>query len=253
MECRRYSVLGVVVDALTMPLLGDVLKQTIESGGRKLFANHNLHSIYVYNHDAKMRAFYDAADHIIIDGMPIIVAGRLLGHPLKVENRVSFLDWLPLLFEKAAQENWRLFYLGSAPGIAEKGQKLLQNKIANLHMVVAHGFFDPTVGEAENSAVLAQINAFKPHILFVGMGMPREEHWILDNLQHISANVILVAGGTMDYIAGVVPTPPRWLGPLCLEWLFRLASEPRRLWRRYLVEPWFILKIFFAEFFRRRE
>jgi N-acetylglucosaminyldiphosphoundecaprenol N-acetyl-beta-D-mannosaminyltransferase len=88
---------------------------------------------------------------------------------------------------------------------------------------------------------MAQINAYAPHVLFVGMGMPRQEIWILDNQTSLNANAILPAGALMDYMAGEIPTPPRWLASLYLEWLYRLISEPARLWRRYLVEPWFVL------------
>jgi N-acetylglucosaminyldiphosphoundecaprenol N-acetyl-beta-D-mannosaminyltransferase len=82
--------------------------------------------------------------------------------------------------------------------------------------------------------------------------MPRQEHWIADNLDDLAANAILTAGAAMDYVAGVVPTPPRWMGSAGLEWIFRLFHEPRRLWRRYLVEPWFVLRLFAAELWQRR-
>ena len=81
--------------------------------------------------------------------------------------------------------------------------------------------------------------------------MPLQEHWILDNLNQIEANVILTAGACFDYIAGVVPSPPRWMGQIGLEWLSRLASEPRRLWKRYLLEPWYILALVFKELLHR--
>ncbi|RUT04502.1 hypothetical protein DSM107010_57820 [Chroococcidiopsis cubana SAG 39.79] len=81
----------------------------------------------------------------------------------------------------------------------------------------------------------------------LGIGMPRQEHWILDNLDRLSANAILTAGAAMDYVAGAVPTPPRWAGQFGLEWLFRLLAEPQRLWRRYSIEPWLILRLFATE------
>ena len=83
------------------------------------------------------------------------------------------------------------------------------------------------------------------------MGMPRQEHWIFENSADVGAGAICNVGGLMDYIAGETPTPPRWMGRFGLEWLFRLASNPKRLWRRYLIEPWFVLKLFFAELLRR--
>jgi N-acetylglucosaminyldiphosphoundecaprenol N-acetyl-beta-D-mannosaminyltransferase len=99
--------------------------------------------------------------------------------------------------------------------------------------------------------VLAAIRSFRPHILMVGMGMPRQEHWILDNLDEIEVRVILTAGACMDYVAGAVPTPPRWMGRWGLEWLFRLGSDPTRLWRRYLIEPWFVFRLFIRDLLAR--
>ena len=77
--------------------------------------------------------------------------------------------------------------------------------------------------------------------------MPRQEQWILENLENIDTNAILTSGACIDYVAGVVKTPPRWMGKIGLEWLYRLITEPRRLWKRYLIEPWFIAGLFFKE------
>jgi N-acetylglucosaminyldiphosphoundecaprenol N-acetyl-beta-D-mannosaminyltransferase len=110
-----------------------------------------------------------------------------------------------------------------------------------LQIATAHGYFDRSPGSIENEAVLAQINAYQPHILLVGMGMPLQEHWLIDMFDRIDANVLMNVGAIMDYFAGEIPTPPRWMGRVGLEWLYRLGSEPRRLWQRYLVEPWLLL------------
>jgi N-acetylglucosaminyldiphosphoundecaprenol N-acetyl-beta-D-mannosaminyltransferase len=91
--------------------------------------------------------------------------------------------------------------------------------------------------------VLEEINRIRPQLLLIGMGMPRQEHWVYDNLEHLAANAIVLSGACFDYIAGAIPTPPRWMGQIGLEWLYRLATEPRRLWRRYLLEPWALLPL----------
>ena len=77
--------------------------------------------------------------------------------------------------------------------------------------------------------------------------MPRQEHWILENLEYINTNAILTSGACIDYVAGAIPTPPRWMGRVGLEWLYRLLSEPKRLWNRYLLEPQFVVKLLFQE------
>jgi len=107
------------------------------------------------------------------------------------------------------------------------------------------GYFDKSDGSEENQSVLKVVRKFKPNILIVGMGIPCQELWILNNYDLIGANVILNVGSTIEYFTGNQPTPPRIAEKLGLEWLFRLIRNPCRLWRRYLFEPWFIFRIFF--------
>ncbi len=100
---------------------------------------------------------------------------------------------------------------------------------------------------AENGRVLERINRDKPQLLFLGMGMPLQEEWILNNRHAVECNVIFQAGACFDYLAGAVYAPPRWTGRIGLEWLFRLCTSPRRVYKRYLWEPWFILPLCIAD------
>ena len=237
---RRASFLGIQVEALSMFELNAIVTEAIESGRRVIVANHNLHSIYLYHHDSKMRAFYAAADHIHVDGMAVVALARLLGIALRREHRVTFVDWMGPLASVAADHGWRVFYLGSRPGIAERGAEALRRCYPGLQIETAHGYFDPIPTSIEARALVARIEEWRPHLLITGMGMPRQEHWIIDHMDKLSACVILNGGAALDYFAGAIATPPRWAGRCGLEWLFRLLAEPRRLWSRYLVEPWFI-------------
>ena len=239
----QYEILGVKINPLTIDAFLGIIADAIANNKKIIIGNHNMHSIYLYNKDDKMRKFYSRADYVCIDGMPLIFIGRLSGLPLKKENRLTVLDWLGPMMEHAARQDWRIFFLGSKPGVAEKGAMILEEKYPELDISVANGYFDERRDSEGNIAVIDLINSNKPNILLVGMGMPRQEHWILDNLDSISANVILDVGAIMDYTAGVVPTPPRWMGKLGLEWLFRLIAEPRRLFFRYVIEPFLLLKI----------
>jgi N-acetylglucosaminyldiphosphoundecaprenol N-acetyl-beta-D-mannosaminyltransferase len=223
-----------------MTQLNAIVADAIDNRRRVVVANHNLHSIYHYHHDSKMRSFYAVAEHIHVDGMAVIGLGRLLGIPLSRDHRVTFVDWMGPLANAAAEHGWRVFYLGSRPGVAKLGAEALRRSYPGLQIETAHGYFDPDPSSQEAQAVVAKIEAWRPHLLITGMGMPRQEHWIVDHLEKLSANIILNGGAALDYFAGVIPTPPRWAGRCGLEWLFRLMAEPRRLWFRYLVEPWFI-------------
>ena len=112
----------------------------------------------------------------------------------------------------------------------------------DLQIEVSNRYFDARRGSAENEALVQRINAYRPDLLMVGMGMPRQEFWTQENFARLDAHVILSSNGAaFDYLAGAVPTPPRWSGRIGLEWMFRLVNEPRRLFTRYLIEPWYIL------------
>ena len=244
---QSYYLLGVWVNALTISDLNRLIAEAVKHDERWIIANHNLHSLCIYHKDPKMRTFYDRADYIHVDGMSLILLGRLLGLPLRREHRVTYVDWTDHLMAVAAQQGWRIFYLGGKPGVVERGASILRQRFPGLQLATAHGYFDVHPSSSENRAVLDAIAAYQPHVLMLGMGMPRQEHWILDNLDRLSANAILTAGAAMDYVAGAVPTPPRWAGQFGLEWLFRLLAEPQRLWRRYSIEPWLILRLFATE------
>ena len=247
----RVTLLGIEVDPLTIAELNDVVRDAVAQGARRIVAHHNAHSVYLFNRDAKVRAFYARAYCIHVDGMALVFLGRLLGRPLGREHRVTYVDWVGPLMTLANRSGHRVFYLGSAPAVAERDAARLRREHPGLEIATHHGYFHDAAGEG-SASVLQQIREFRPDILLVGMGMPRQEHWVFDHLDNIDARVILTAGACMDYVAGAVPTPPRWMGRWGLEWLYRLAGDPRRLWRRYLVEPWFVLRLFLRDLVTRR-
>ncbi len=247
MKTKRYRLLGVDVDAMINTDLLDVMAEAVAANRRCLMANHNLHSIYLHHHDSRFAEMYGRSDCIYIDGMPIVFMAKILGMPLKREHRTTLLDSFDWMVGEMAGRNWRLFYLGSKPGLADRGAEMLRKRFPGLQIATQHGYFDARPGSPENQKVLETINAFRPHVLMVGMGMPRQEHWVAENLDAISANAIYTAGACMDWVAGDIPAPPLWAGPLGLYGLIRLLNEPRRLWKRYLIEPWFVLGLFLRD------
>ncbi len=244
--------LGVSFHALTLDDLQRLVARAIHGSRPTIIANHNLHSVFLHRRDATMRRFYSRAEYTHVDGMPVVFSARLVGLPISRAHRVTYVDWIWPLADEAARRGWRIFHLGGAPGVAERAVRRLADRYPGLAMGTHHGFFDPRPDSAENLRILEQIAEYRPDILMVGMGMPRQEHWILDNLDRLPAAVILPCGACLDYVAGVVPTPPRWTGRIGLEWLFRLAREPTRLAKRYLVEPLFLIGPLGRELFVRR-
>lgn len=250
----RVNLLHVTLDVLNRQDLNDIAINAINSKRKVILGHHNLHSLYLCNKLPVMAEFYQKADYIHIDGMSIVLLGKALGLDLNHENRLTSLDWLLPLIDNCQclmKEDLRIFLLGGAPGVAELAGNTFKERVDNIEVSSSHGFFD-MYDFQDNDSVIQRINQFQPHMLLVGMGMPRQEEWIAGNSDKIHADVIWSLGAFMDYYAGVIPIPPRWLGAIGLEWAFRLFSEPRRLWKRYLVEPWFIVLLLAKELLLKR-
>ena len=234
----RVRVLGAEVDVVTPRDMLRLTEALVEAGGPAVIANHNAHSLALSRRSEAMRAFYADADLVQIDSTPMILWARLLGLPVGREHRSTYLDWRDDFWRLANERGWRVFYLGGAPGVAQRACEALCRRWPGVTLGWRDGYFDARPGSADNRAVLKAIKTFQPDILFVGMGMPRQEEWIAANREALDRGVIFSVGAAFDYEAGVQKTPPRWSGRLGVEWLFRLVSQPVRLAHRYLVEPW---------------
>jgi N-acetylglucosaminyldiphosphoundecaprenol N-acetyl-beta-D-mannosaminyltransferase len=237
----RLRLLGAEFDLVTP---ADVLAQVaawVDAGRPAVVANHNSHSLYLFRRSPALRDFFAQADLIEMDSTPVIAWGRLLGLPVRRAHRCTYLDWRDDFWRLADARGWKVFYLGGAPGVAETAGQRLSQAWPNVRIAVRHGYLDPAPASDDNRALLAQIAEFAPDIIFVGMGMPRQEMWILQNRAALARGVLFSVGAAFDYEAGVQTAAPRWMGRIGLEWLFRLATQPRRLAMRYLVEPWFLL------------
>jgi N-acetylglucosaminyldiphosphoundecaprenol N-acetyl-beta-D-mannosaminyltransferase len=206
---------------------------------RKIVGAHqNLHGVYLYHQEPDMRRLLDAADVIHFDSMLLVFAARLAGYPVVRSHRVTYADWAPGLFGLAQRERLRVFFLGGTPEVASASVSYMRDHYPEIEFEARHGYFDAAAGSADSRHRLRDISAFAPHVLLVGMGMPRQEIWTAAHLADIDANAVLLAGACFDYLVGAAVMPPRWLGQIGLEWLHRLLHEPRRLAVRYLVEPW---------------
>lgn len=250
-DSSGISFFGLTLHPQSMPELNELVEWGISEGRKWIITNHNLHSVYLLHRHPRLREFYAGAHWTFIDGMPLVALGRLYGYPLERKHRVTLADWADPLMELAARRGWRVFHLGSKSEVGEKAAAVLRKRYPGLQIEVSGGYFDARPGSAENEALLRRINAYLPDLLMVGMSMPRQEYWTQDNFARLKAHVILSSNGAaMDYVAGAVKTPPRWAGRLGLEWASRLANEPRRLFSRYFLEPWYILALLIVEYLR---
>ncbi len=238
---RRVRLLGGEVDLVTPREVLAFVDEAVAARRAATVANHNAHSLFLLRRSAQLRAFFAAADLVEIDSTPLIAWGRLLGLPLRRAMRSTYLDWREDFWRLADERGWRVFYLGGAPGVAERAAQRLAARHPGATIACRHGFFDDDPASADSNRLLAEIAAFDPDVLLVGMGMPRQELWTLAHRAALPRAVILTVGAAFDYEAGAQWTPPRWTGRLGVEWLARLVSQPRRLAFRYLVEPWWLI------------
>jgi N-acetylglucosaminyldiphosphoundecaprenol N-acetyl-beta-D-mannosaminyltransferase len=188
------------------------------------------------------RNFMNKADLVFCDGIGAILGAKILGYNIESVHRMTCPDYIENLVLACEQQNISLFLLAGEPGIVEKAIKKMQVIAPNLSVSGHHGYFNKN--NDENESVIAEINKFKPDVLYIGFGMPLQERWILDNFDKIEARVFLPLGACLDFYTDSVYRGPRWLTDNGLEWLTRLVTEPTRLWERYIIgNPLFFYRI----------
>lgn len=201
----------------------------------------NVDHVVLYDEDPKMRAAYDAVSLSLVDGMPVLWASYLTKRPLP--QKISGSDLVIPLVRRAATRGWKVYLLGGADGIAETAKTKMEAQAPGVKIV---GTSSPRIDLSQPAAsrqhVVETLRATAPDLVFVALGSPKQELWIHEARAALAPAVVIGVGASFDFIAGVVPRAPEWMSRSGLEWLYRLAREPRRLWRRYLVrDPKFAL------------
>ena len=212
------------------------LRRELKKNQRKrITASHNLHSIYLRHSNPDMAEFYAKADDCFIDGMPVRRLFELFSPNADFNHRFTLMDNFPQFLMAAQREKWRIYYLGSTEHVAQKSLERIRREYPDLDMHLHHGYI------TDNAAVIDNINKHSPDILLLGMGMPLQERWLLENFEQLEFGWVVQAGATLDYFTGEQAKPPLWLSAAGLGWIYRLAHDPRRLARRYLLEPWWLI------------
>lgn len=185
------------------------------------------------------RVALDTADLVLVDGVGMRIAGRLLGRP--VRDNVNGTDLFPGLCGALEPFGARVFLLGAAPGVAERVCDWIGDRFPGIQVVgCQHGYYAPE----ESAEVVEAIRDARPDLLLVAFGAARQEPWLAHNLAATGATVGIGVGGLFDFFSGRIPRAPVWMRRAGLEWVFRLYQEPRRLWRRYLVgNATFLLRV----------
>jgi len=233
------NILGTNVSVLTFLEAEEKLGIKVDEKSAFIFSSANVYSVMLGYDDPSFREMVNDADVVLPDGMPLVWASRLLGHPNA--ERIHGDDFMLACFGK--YRAWRHFFVGGRVGQAQKVITSLRNRFPGIHIAGSHETPERPISEIENACLMKEIETANPDIIWVGMGTPLQDYWMRDNKAFIHCPMVGV-GSSFDILAGYTRPAPLWIKKLGLQWLFRLLQEPRRLSRRYLFyNPRFILAI----------
>ncbi|MBI2619122.1 MAG: WecB/TagA/CpsF family glycosyltransferase [Ignavibacteriales bacterium] len=236
---RTAEIFGIPIALTRKEALIGVVDSLLRSGRKGWICYANVHTLNLALSYPWLRRFYRSALLNYCDGMGVKLGGRLLG--IQIPERLTLPDFFDDLCRNAEERGYRLFFLGSSQESLKSCVQLLKSKFPRLLISgYHHGYFD----HSDGIDVIAAIRRAKPHLLFVGMGVPAQEKWVLRNFSSLDASLIWMCGGVFELLCGARSRAPRWMTQYGLEWLYRLLQEPRRLWKRYLIgNPFFACRL----------
>ena len=235
------AVLGVPLALTDYERTLDWIDEAVASGHRGYICVAATHTVMAAADDKALRAAVLGADFTVPDGQPLVWALNLLGHELP--DRVYGPDLMDRACARAARNGLRFYlYGGRNQGALAQLARTLRLRYPGLQIVGGYAPPFRELTDAEEEAVVNDIRRSGADVVWVGIGVPKQEKWMARMRHRVSAPVFVGVGAAFDFHAGLIPQAPAWMQRLGLEWLFRLAQEPRRLWRRYLrYNPRFVL------------
>ncbi|HYC33440.1 MAG TPA: WecB/TagA/CpsF family glycosyltransferase [Gemmatimonadales bacterium] len=238
----RVNVLGVGVSATTIGRTLDTIDRWIAEKDAHYVCVSGVHGVMECQRDADLRQIHNRAGLVTPDGMPLVWLSRLKGHG-DVE-RVYGPDLMLACCERSVSRGYRHFLYGGQEGVPELLAERLTRRFPGLLIT---GCYSPPFGSlspAEDEAIVRRINDTRPDIVWVGLSTPKQERWMSGHVGRVQAPVLIGVGAAFDFHAGLKRQAPGWMRRNGLEWLFRLLQEPRRLWRRYLINnPLFLAAV----------
>ena len=233
-QLARVNILGIGAMPMVLPQAVATLEGWREQGRRDYVCCICVHGLVSAQRDPAVRAALNGAGLATQDGMPLVWRSRSAGFPNA--HRVCGTDLMEAMLSISADRQHRHYFYGGQDVTLGKLVAAMQARFPG--MIVA-GYRSPPfrpLTEAEDAADVAAINAARPDFLWIGLGMPKQEKWMAAHVGRIDAVAMLGVGAAFDFLAGVKPRAPRWMQRTGTEWLFRLASEPRRLAHRYIID-----------------
>jgi N-acetylglucosaminyldiphosphoundecaprenol N-acetyl-beta-D-mannosaminyltransferase len=228
---QRVNILGVGISAINMDQALATIEQWIGRREAHYVCVTNIHGVIESQRDRNLLRIHNAAGLVTPDGMPLVWLSRLRG--FKHVQRVYGPDLMLALCERSVEMGYRHFFYGGDDHVPHRLAANLQRRYPGLRVAGAYSPpFRPLTDE-EDESMVKLINSARTDIVWVGLSTPKQEHWMAKHVGRLQASVLLGVGAAFDFHAGLKRQAPPWMQRNGLEWLFRLAIEPRRLWRRY--------------------
>ena len=240
----RMKFMNTEIDNLTMQETLQAIDQLIQEDRNSYVVTPNVDHIVQLETDKELQDVYANASLILTDGKPLLWIAKLYGTQIK--EKISGSDLFPLLCDMATKKGYKMFCLGAAEGVAAKAAENLKKRYSGLQVA---GTYSPPYGfekdALEIKKIAEMIKEAQPQILIVGLGCPKQEKFIWNNRENLNVPVSLGLGASFDFEAGNIKRAPRWMQNCGLEWLFRITQDPKRLFKRYIIDDMKIIKLIF--------
>ena len=234
---NKVNILGVGVDSVTMQEALDRVESFFEERRPVIVATANAEMLMRATHDEELKDILNAAELVVPDGAGTVWAAHHLGHDMP--ERVAGYDLAQELMKRAPVKGRRIYFFGSAPGVADKAKAKAEKLYPGIQIVgTRNGYFK----EPDEAQIIADIKAAKPDLLLAALGVPKQEKWLAKYKDELNVPVSIGVGGTFDVMAGVMKRAPKWMQRAKLEWLFRAMLQPKRA-GRLIALPKFVLKV----------
>lgn len=247
----KRIILGVKFNTETKEELLDLYKTDIEAKNKVITMPSNLDTLRMSYKSRRVRKYFNSATYSTIDGVPLLWIAKWL----KIKdcnNKISGSDLGIDVLEMMNKNNYSLFVFGGKEGITEKAVENIQAKYPNIRIT---GYLSPKFGYESNKELCKQyvnaINESKPDVVFLCTGAPKTEKFYYDNKNELIESCYFCLGATIDFIAGAIKRAPKWMSKIGLEWLYRLGKDFQRLFKRYWLDGWFLIRVWFAIRFRK--
>ena len=236
-DITTIKILGVPVHPYTMKGAVEKILERVSQSKKTFVVTANAEIIMMGQSDAEYMKILNNAALVLPDGAGTVWAGRKLGY--EVPERVAGYDLFLNLMTEAAKKKFKVFFFGSAPGVAEEAKQKCEILYPGVSIV---GCRDGYFKEEDNLAIVEEINNSGADLLFVALGAPKQEKWLAKFQDILKPSLLMGIGGSFDVVAGKMERAPKWMQDASLEWLFRLYKQPSRL-GRMLVLPKFVIKV----------